>query len=560
MKAGVAASVDSESGPRALADEPASRAVTRADLVVPLALVVASFVLGALANPVGDLPINDDWSYSAAVRELLAQGSLRYTDWTSMPLLPQVLIGAFFGALFGPSETVLRISTLVVNSGGLVALYFAAREVGARPLRAGLLAACVLVNPVFFSLSLSFMTDAHFFAIVAATCWAWLHFARTERRASYLLGLGLAVAATLQRQLGLVLPLAFAFAWLVTRGRARRDLRIALVPVFVVALVHLAYGVCVDRLIGRPALWSAKTEHLISVLTHPGFAIPRDVLARVVATAGYTGLSLAPLLLPARLPALTSRGRLVAGAFLAALALYVAFLTPPFDSLIHPSGVGLRLAPAEPSAGFVLVWRASIFVGVLLVIPSLDAGLRALLRAVRGWTSEPKAQWFPAAFLLGFCLVTLAPLLPILFFDRYLLGVLPLFGILVAALGHEPELESERPRLVDAVFVLSLAFVSVVTTQDSFAWNRARWRAIHAALDEHRAAPEEIDAGFEYNERRLRLPSIGHQLADDRPTVPALDPHYVVAFAPRAGHSVIGRFATGSWLHPSNDLLLLLRD
>ncbi len=178
--------------------------------------------MGAAARPWGALPLNDDWSYSAA-RALLERGALAYTDWTSMPLLPQILIGASFGALFGGSDTVLRMSTLVVTSAGLVALYFAAREAGARPARAGLLSACVLVSPVFFSLSLSFMTDSFFFAFVAGACLAWLRYARTESAASYALGYRFGRGRDARSvSSGLALPLAFGLAVVATRGLSRQ--------------------------------------------------------------------------------------------------------------------------------------------------------------------------------------------------------------------------------------------------------------------------------------------------------------------------------------------------
>lgn len=537
--------------------ESASRPRNSADLVIPIALVVAALILGAAAGPWGELPVNDDWSYSAAARALRQRDGLAYTDWTSMPLLPQILIGAAFTSLFGASETVLRASTLMVMSAGLVALYFAAREVGARPARAGLLSACVFVNPVFFSLSLSFMTDSFFFTFVAATCWAWLRYARTQSTATFALGTSFAVIATLQRQLGLALPLAFGCALFASQGISRRTLRTTLVPLAIVAFTHVGYGLCVDHLIGRPALWDLKGRHLSSVLTHPGFKVPRDVLARIVATAGYTGITLAPLLLPVRLPALAGRRRLAAGALVAVLGVYMAQLTPPFKSLIHPTGVGIELASTTPGTGFLIAWRAVMFCGVLLSLTAVVSGVAAFVRSERRFPLRDRERWFVPCFLLSFCVITLAPLLPIVFFDRYLLGVLPLLGILIAA--RHQQTGAQEPGGFAWGSCAAFAAIAVVTTQDSFAWNRARWRAVDAAMTLHGAQPEHIDAGFEHNERRRHLPTLGAQLTKKRPVVPELDGHYVVSFTARPNHEVVQRFKTGSWLHSSRDILLLAR-
>ena len=47
--------------------------------------------------------------------------------------------------------------------------------------------------------------------------------------------------------------------------------------------------------------------------------------------------------------------------------------------------------------------------------------------------------------------------------------------------------------------VASYGLFSVASTDDYFAWNRARWQALTYLLDEVRVSPMEVCGGFEFN-------------------------------------------------------------
>jgi hypothetical protein len=110
-------------------------------------LVGAWLALVLLANPTGSFPLNDDWSFSKAVENLVDHGRLAFTGWTSMTLVAQVLWGAAFCLPFGFSFLALRLSTVVLGAIGIVAAYALLRELGTAR-RIGLLGAAVIgLNP-----------------------------------------------------------------------------------------------------------------------------------------------------------------------------------------------------------------------------------------------------------------------------------------------------------------------------------------------------------------------------------------------------------------------------
>jgi hypothetical protein len=136
-----------------------------ADLRCMAALGVLWVVMAILANPIGDFPINDDWVYGLSVKALLDTGRFSLPSPASANLLPQAYWGALFCLPFGFSFTALRISTLVLGLIGVWMTYATARELSAdRPI-AFLAAALVAVNPVYFALANTFMTDVPFYAV-----------------------------------------------------------------------------------------------------------------------------------------------------------------------------------------------------------------------------------------------------------------------------------------------------------------------------------------------------------------------------------------------------------
>jgi hypothetical protein len=169
--------------------------------------------MAVLIRPVGDFPLNDDWSYGKIVRTLVETGRLEYTPWVSMALLTQILWGALFCLPFGFSHTALRFSTLTLGLAGVLGTYALLRECRMRRSTAFLGALTVAVNPVYFNLAATFMTDVPFFAFAVLSAWLLV---RALRRGSVPLavgGIALACGATLIREVGMIIPFAFALAW-----------------------------------------------------------------------------------------------------------------------------------------------------------------------------------------------------------------------------------------------------------------------------------------------------------------------------------------------------------
>src|SRR2546430_787911 len=113
--------------------------------------------MALLANPAGEFPLADDWSYNRAVQNLIEHGRLESTGFTSMPLIAQVFWGTLFCLPFGFSFTALRASTITLGLLGLFATYRLLKEMKVDSTLALLAVMVLAMNPLYFLLSLTFM-------------------------------------------------------------------------------------------------------------------------------------------------------------------------------------------------------------------------------------------------------------------------------------------------------------------------------------------------------------------------------------------------------------------
>src|ERR1700743_2192812 len=124
-----------------------------------ICLVVLIWLASLCAvHPLGNFPLNDDWSFGRAVKILIEKHDFRPSGWTAMALVTNVLWGGLFCLPSGFSFTALRISTLVAALAGMLGVYWLLKQSRA-PEWLALMAALLLgFNPVYYALGCSFMT------------------------------------------------------------------------------------------------------------------------------------------------------------------------------------------------------------------------------------------------------------------------------------------------------------------------------------------------------------------------------------------------------------------
>jgi hypothetical protein len=227
------------------------RSCGRRDWVGLLALVLAlpALLWGLLFVAVPpdrqDFPLNDDWKYAHAAFALYCGQGIQYFHSASMPVLGQWLWAWPFAAVLGNTHVALRLSTMGLALVGLAAFFDLLRQGGLAPRRAAFVAACLGLNPLYFLLSGTFMTDvpALAFSLAALALYGRAMQAAAARpafaRAVLPGAVVCAVLAAVTRQNTMTVPLAAGLV-LVLRYPRLRVRPVWLLAVALPAVVALA--------------------------------------------------------------------------------------------------------------------------------------------------------------------------------------------------------------------------------------------------------------------------------------------------------------------------------
>jgi hypothetical protein len=520
-------------------------------------VVLAAAGMVALIGLRGNFPLSDDWSYAFAVRSLCDSGTLRMLPWTGATLVVQAGYGAVLCALFGFSFEVLRASTVVLATSGVIAFLLLLRTLGMRGATLALGVLLFALNPLFVNLAFTFMTDVPF--VVAAT-WAGYAYARglAQRSLSLVLVGSLAAsAAFLVRQHGVVVALAAAVAAVLATDWPRAERRrAALAALLVPVLTFVAFHVWLFALHGAPAGYTNKISEAHR-FTAAGLA---NCLFRGLE---YLGLFLAPLAIALPLRGarrlLTVVATTVLGALAVALYLREGTLMFSLTNVLYDFGLG----PLSLRDTLFLGGAPPVHLGPWLQIPLTIVTILAAGAIAVAWTYSvvrPRSAAHAFTALAAAMLFGSSLLHTRYYFDRYLLAVVPFLVATVLASDH-------LRRLPLALALASLlGWYAVAGTHDYLAWNRARWAGLDTLTTAGTPATA-IDGGVEFNAWNLaptlnRWPSDADVRRDQPETRHSwwwvVDDRFVVAFTPLRGYRVRTEVPFTRWLVPGSDRILVM--
>jgi hypothetical protein len=530
-----------------------------------LAVVCVVVILSALVNPQGEFPVNDDWAYTHSVQWLLDEHRVRLSDWIAMNLLPQTLAGGAVAKLFGFSFSVLRHLTQLVSVFVAVLTLHWFIAVGLARRDALVATLTVIAIPYWLPVANSFMTDlyAMLFAIPAATL--FFRALQTPRSSLIVFATLLAVIGVLQRQVVAVLPAAFLIAWLVSNRRFDlRTLAIGFLPMITVIAAEFLY---LTYLIQGPGVPEAqqyahgRVLPLLATFFDPDAGWYRlGVSVNLLTILAYLGLFVLPFALWRGFPKdRVAAWLLLLLASLILIAMAVMGIWPPWREYQLMDGAGIgpfvlydaqprELAQLDRSPG--VVWRiaaAGAAVGIALLLYMFYSTLRRIVTDVRHGAGQ-------RLFLLTLVGAYIAPFIFTDYIDRYLLFILPFVLALMAQ--NDMTSPASFSRSLSMIWLLAALVMGTMATHDYFAWNRARWSAIHTA-ESLGATPATLDGGFEYNgyhrfEVQPRVIHAGKSwwwVEDDR---------FVVSFTVVPGYIERARYPVEAWLSRTPAVVRLL--
>lgn len=462
-------------------------------------------VLELLVNPIGNFPLNDDWAYYQNVYYLAEEGRFFFSDWLAMTLVLQVLWGAFVCKIFGFSFTVLRLATVLLAVVGTWSGFLFFNKFCKNKTVAYLAALLLLINPLYFSLANSFMTEVHFLVAFIPGLYCFTQYLDTNQPGQnkyWWGGMLFSMMATMVRQPGLMLPLAFAMVYL-WRHRTAIQVRSLITGVAPLVLTFLLYKLY--------SYWLLSTQVEMPVYGEIGLlfealwdgSLPFKVMSRNSDFLFYCGWFLLPLTLYVAKYYwnITTQIQKATAGFLSlilASSFALKFHLFPMGNMIGNLWLGPKTLYKEQGHEDLSElmmseqsWLLMKWIGCLAGILMVFLLMLALFRHYK------EKRWSVLLLLVitfgYYAFLILNPY----YIDRYVLIFIPLFiPILLPR-----DVSFRVPLLWKMGSVLSfvvLLFYSVSGTHDYLSWNRTAWQVSENLENERHISPKKIKGGFEY--------------------------------------------------------------
>ncbi len=544
------------------------------DLYAILAIAAVWLIAILLVNPSGNFPLNDDWCYGRVVFDLLRTGRYQMVNTVAMPLLGQVLWAVPFCLVLGPTFLALRISTLVLAFGGLLALYGLLREARMPRWLACFGALVLALNPLYLLLSHGFMTDVPSMAFMLIAMYFYARALRTGSFRMILVGTVPAVAAVLTRQIGLFVPIGFALAYVVAYGMRGKNLLKAFLPAVVSAGAYLGYVHWLTATHRLPKLYNMQSDTVHKFLAG-GPSIWMQAITQINFSAFmYTGLLILPFLILTirrRKYILTQRQRIVNLVISLAVGAEVMIrlvadgrwmpVDAPPGQYIWNFGMAPLTLPdtwdlslprhATMPEGFWIVVTVATVIGAVLVLWHLLAAIEMLFSRDReAVPASDKAILVMLLSVAALNLVLLVPISTFRYFDRYFMLVMAIMTV-VAARAVGPSVKVGRAGVAIACLILLLfGWFGIGATHDYFAWNRLRWQAGHELMKELGCGPQGINAGNEF--------SAWYCWNDAKVWWDPPSEDYIVTFGPLPDYEVMKKYTYKRWMPPGEGAVYVL--
>jgi hypothetical protein len=561
------------------------RYLDKKDSINIVALVLIWIIAVLLANPIGNFPLADDWCYGKNVKHFLEMGEIKLLDWAAPTQLTQILWGALFCLPFGFSFTALRFSTLVLAIFGIIAVYGILREIGARKAYAFFGALLVAMNPIYFLLSNTFMTDVPFLAFASASFYFFIRALKKLSFVNVAAGTFFACAATLTRQNGVAIPISYAVACFIRRKRRSPSIdalgsiatiKQAIPPSIITFGLLIGYTSFLIYMGGFPKSAGKDCIHirlLIERIYDGPAALSLILLCNILFLFTYLGLFLLPILLiqntiknndsPKKI-----KNAILLACFLLEIPLVIIVISQrklmPFadfrGNIIENFGLGPSTLkdvfiqdkhnlPMAPRLLWLVVTIAGL-IGGLMLLKILILRFYDFFR--RNDEKENGLNRCFAAFALSVVCLFIAPIILLdALFDRYMIVFLMPLIILIIGQREAEQTECRKANKALAALITSIFILfSICGTHDYLAWNKARWQALDYLTKEKGISPHNIDGGFEFN--AWHLYDIVDRPQDKRSWWWVDDDEFIISFGDFKKYDPYMKFKYKRWLPPDS--------
>lgn len=482
--------------------------LSRQSFIPLIILSVTWIIVFFLIGPLHDFPLNDDWSYALSVKALIEEGKLYLTDWNASPILTLILWGSLFCIPFGFSFEALTISTLVSGLLGVLFTYALIKIVSGNRLISFIAALLIAVNPLYLSLSATFMMDVHFYALFVMSISFYLRFFKDKSKSWFIPAFLSTLFAMFLRQFAIVVPITFLVLEIISHKKILN--RPALLNTSAVLFIMAAYFIF-NQWLEEKGMLPANFRSISDLMDVSMAEMGWRIFVRTGFMLVEAGLWLFPLILILFIKSIASVRRRI----IWPTAMAIIFLIPMVRVIgDFPAGnifYNLGLGPVTTRDVFILgltkdlfsvPWVINVFRilglagGVMLVILVVNK-LIHFTGAIR-LNGRSVSDFYTLSGFIALILYAGIIMINFTYFDRYILPLLPLF-MLILVPGIESKMSLVYPmKIIFSFFLAVFLTFGILATRHYLEWNRIRWELIRN-IESEGVPAEIIDGGHEYN-------------------------------------------------------------
>ena len=473
-----------------------------------LMLLILWVIIILVVNPLGEFAVNDDWAYAHNTRALAKDGVFMFSFWPAMTLITQTMWGLLFCKLFGYSLLTLRFATLVLAIASTLILFSSLKRETKNGVIFFGLTLGLIGNPMFLSLSFSYMTEIYYLFFAGVSFVFFARFFRSERIIDWILAIVFVILTVLVRQTSMIFPIGFGIAYLLAKRLNWKRVILAILP-FVLAYLSLDYYKSWRAPLGIGSL--SELNDLFRTVSDISFDYCVD---RIGILFHYIGFGLIPviLLVFSRLRMSLTTGQWVRLSLILIPVLFCMLFSWtdfPHINILQDFEVGPRLLKDvtlfnknTPAPLSDWIWNfirclnvitVSILFYALFSISTIQNGnFKQLFGITKSIAKRPFLYMMILIFAAQFVYIVINPI----FFDRYTLPMVLTGLILVALLFKEI---SSKQRYVFFGIVSVFLITSTLLTRDLMSWHRVRLEATDFLENDMGISRSKIDGGLEFN-------------------------------------------------------------
>jgi len=468
-------------------------------------------IIVAIVGISGEFPFGDDFAYAGPVKRFAETGILHTTDWSSMTLVLQILLGAAAVKIFGFSFALLRVISLLGGLSATIAVFCLLKHLKFAAPISFVVSVALCFNHAVVLHAFTFATDIPFLGIFMWCFLFYIRFLEEEKPRDFWLASLFMLLSLLIRELSAAVPIAFAFAYFLKKGLNKQSIKYAVYAIGSTLLVFIAYRLWFEFFHGRTELIDYTRKKFIDTLLTPD----RFIIIygkNIFFSSLYIGLSLLPvtiLSLSDIFFGLNAKKKIKSVVFVlafTAFAYIIAAVTPKLmDQTLQfltstllsqrnllPSSVP-RTFDCFPSFSWVTSLPFFLFAAM-----GLAGYLMALYGRYKTFRFGDYKRIITIIFFFSTIIIYLVPILAQNLVSRYLLPILTLAALLILLPGINLKRTGKYVWFSSIVATLCILMISLTGTNDFMNLYRARLAGTDYLEKTLKIPPDNIDGGFEY--------------------------------------------------------------